>query len=135
MSATRLVIGYLGTAVVFLLVDLVWLGVVARGLYRRHLGHLLAEEVNWAAAIVFYLLFVVGILVFAVLPAVERGSAPRAALMGGLFGFFAYATYELTNLATLEGWPPGIVFVDIAWGTALTAVVALAGYHVFAWLG
>lgn len=135
MSVTRLVIGYLGTAAVFLLVDLVWLGVVARGLYRRHLGHLLADEVNWGAAIVFYLLFVVGILVFAVLPAVERGSAVRAALMGGLFGFFAYATYELTNLATLEGWPPGIVFVDIAWGTVLTAVVALAGYHVFGWLG
>lgn len=135
MSVTRLVIGYLGTAAVFLLVDLLWLGVVARGLYRRHLGHLLAEEVNWGAAIVFYLLFVVGILVFAVLPAVERGSAVRAALMGGLFGFFAYATYELTNLATLEGWPPGIVFVDIAWGTVLTAVVALAGYHVFGWLG
>lgn len=135
MSVTRLVIGYLGTAAVFLLVDLLWLGVVARGLYRRHLGHLLAEEVNWGAAIVFYLLFVVGILVFAVLPAVERGSAVRAALMGGLFGFFAYATYELTNLATLEGWPPGIVFVDIVWGTVLTAAVALAGYHVFGWLG
>lgn len=135
MSVTRLAIGYLGTAAVFLLVDLLWLGVVARGLYRRHLGHLLAEEVNWGAAIVFYLLFVVGILVFAVLPAVERGSAVRAALMGGLFGFFAYATYELTNLATLEGWPPGIVIVDIAWGTVLTAVVALAGYHVFGWLG
>lgn len=135
MSASRLVAGYLLTAAVFFAVDLLWLGVVARGLYRRHLGHLMAEQVNWTAAIVFYLLFIVGILIFAVLPAVERESVGRAALMGALFGFFTYATYELTNLAVLEGWPMGIVFVDIAWGATLTAIVSVAGYQIFRWLG
>ena len=129
----RLVIGYILTALVFFAIDLVWLGVVARGLYRRYLGHLLGD-VNWAAALVFYLLFIVGIFIFAILPAVERGSAGHAVLMGALFGFFTYATYELTNLATLADWPLGIVFIDIAWGIVLTASVAFAGYHIMTWL-
>lgn len=126
---TRLVVGYVLTALVFFAIDLVWLGLVARGLYRRYLGHLLGD-VNWVAAIVFYLLFIVGIFIFAIMPAVSRESAGHAALMGALFGFFTYATYDLTNLATLEGWPPGIVFIDIAWGVFLTGTVALAGYFI-----
>ncbi len=130
---TRLVLGYLLTAVVFFAIDLLWLGVVARGLYQRFLGHLLGD-VNWAAAFIFYLLFIVGIFIFAIMPALDRGAAGHAALMGALFGFFTYATYELTNLATLDGWPMGIVFIDIAWGVVLTASVAFAGYHIMAWL-
>jgi uncharacterized membrane protein len=131
---TRLVLGYVLTALVFLAIDLLWLGVVARGLYRRYLGHLLGD-VNWPAALVFYLLFIVGIFIFAILPAVDRASSAHALRMGALFGMFAYATYELTNLATLDGWPLGIVFIDIAWGAVLTGVVALAGYHILQWLG
>ena len=130
---TRLIVGYLLTALVFFAIDLVWLGLVARGLYQRFLGHLLGD-VNWGAAIIFYLLFIVGIFIFAIMPAVERGSAGHAVLMGALFGFFTYATYDLTNLATLEGWPVGIVFIDIAWGIVLTGTVALAGYHIMSWL-
>ncbi|MGK7312481.1 MAG: DUF2177 family protein [Candidatus Longimicrobiales bacterium M2_2A_002] len=130
---TRLIIGYLLTALVFFAIDLVWLGLVARGLYQRYLGHLLGD-VNWGAALIFYLLFIVGIFIFAIMPAVDRESAGRALLMGALFGFFTYATYDLTNLATLEGWPLGIVFIDIAWGIVLTGTVALAGYHIMSWL-
>lgn len=135
MSATRLVLGYLLTAGVFFAIDLLWLGVVARGVYRRHLGPFLADEVNWIAAVIFYLLFIVGIFVFATLPALERDSARHALLMGALFGFFTYATYELTNLATLADWPLGIVFVDIGWGAVLTGTVSLAGFHILRWLG
>ena len=131
---TRLILGYLLTALVFFAIDLVWLGLVARGLYQRFLGHLLGD-VNWGAALIFYLLFIVGIFIFAIMPAVDRESAGHALLMGGLFGFFTYATYDLTNLATLEGWPLGIVFIDIAWGIVLTGTVALAGYHIMSWLG
>ena len=97
------------------------------------MGHLLGD-VDWVAAIVFYLLFIVGIFIFAIMPAVQRESAGHALLMGALFGFFTYATYELTNLATLEGWPLGIVFIDIAWGVVLTAAVAYLGYHIMRWL-
>lgn len=131
----KLVVGYVLTALVFFAIDLLWLGVVARDLYARFLGHLLADKVKWAAAIIFYLLFIVGIFIFAILPAVDRGSAGHALLMGALFGFFTYATYDLTNLATLQGWPLGIVFIDIAWGMVLTGAVALAGYHIMTWLG
>lgn len=134
MSAGRLLGGYLLTAVVFFAIDLLWLGVVARGLYQRLLGHLLGD-VNWAAAVVFYLLFIVGIFIFAILPAVDRESATHALVMGVLFGFFTYATYDLTNLATLEGWPVGIVFIDIAWGMVLTGTVAFSGYHIMRWIG
>ena len=130
----RLIIGYALTAVVFFAIDLLWLGIIARGLNRRYLGHLLGD-VNWTAAVVFYLLYIIGIFIFAITPAVTRESPYHAALMGAAFGFFAYATYELTNLATLGGWPLGIVFIDIAWGAVLTGTVAFAGYHIMSWLG
>lgn len=125
---------YLLTVPVFLLVDLVWLGIVARGFYRTGLGHLLSPTVNWPAAIVFYLLFIAGILYFAVVPALTADSLGRAVLNGLLFGFFTYMTYELTNLATLPSWPLKVVLVDIAWGMALSATVAAASYRLGQWL-
>ncbi len=128
MSVTRIMLTYLMTTVVFFAVDMLWLGVVAKGFYRRHLGHLLAEQVNWTAAIVFYLLFIAGILVFAVFPALDGGSLGRAALLGCLLGLLTYATYDLTNLATLKGFPPIVAVVDLAWGTVLTGVVSSAGF-------
>ena len=134
MSITKLLLSYLLTTVVFFAIDLLWLGVVAKGLYDKWLGHLLADKVNWTAAIIFYLLFIVGIFIFAILPAVEKDSVWRAILMGALFGFFTYATYDLTNLATLANWPMKIVFVDIAWGMVLTASVSCSGYYIVKWI-
>lgn len=134
MSFSKLLLSYLLTAVVFFAIDLLWLGVIAKGLYDKWLGHLLADNVNWVAAIVFYLLFIIGIFIFSVLPAVDKGSVMRAITLGALFGFFTYATYDLTNLATLADWPLKVVFVDIAWGMVLTASVSCAGYYIVKWI-
>lgn len=119
---------YLIAFLVFLVIDLLWLGVIAKGFYFRHLEPFFAEKINWPAAFIFYILFVAGILIFAVMPAVEKQSLQRAVVYGALFGFFTYATYDLTNLATLRSWPIIIVIVDILWGTVLCAAVATAGY-------
>lgn len=113
---------------VFLVLDFAWLGWIARGFYRSQLGPLMASTVNWAAALAFYCLFVAGVVVFVVAPALERDSLVRAVLLGALFGLVTYATYDLTNLATLRGFPAVMVPVDMAWGAVLTAVVASAGY-------
>jgi uncharacterized membrane protein len=123
---------YAASLVIFLLLDFVWLGLVARGFYRQQLGHLLGPDVRWLPAILFYLLFVAAVVVFAVLPAVERGSLLRAVLLGGFFGIVAYATYDLTNLATVKGFPTLVAAVDMTWGCVLSAVVAAVGYLVAA---
>ena len=119
---------------VFLAVDLLWLGVVARGFYQTQLRPFLSPTVNWWAAFAFYLLYVIGILIFAVLPGLAADSLLVAAGWGALFGFFTYTTYELTNLATLEKWPLKVVLVDTAWGVVLCTAVASAGFLIGAWL-
>ena len=128
MTAARWIQTYFVALLTFLVIDLVWLGIVARGFYREQLGELLAPDVRWVPAILFYMLFVGAVLVFAVAPALERMSLGRAILLGGFFGMIAYATYDLTNLATLRGFPTTVAIVDIAWGFILTASVAAAGY-------
>ena len=116
---------YLATLAVALALDMVWLASVGAAVYRPRLGALLlAEPVLWAAA-AFYLVYTAGALVFAVTPA---RSGRHAAWLGALFGFFAYATYDLTNLATLRGWSAAVSFLDMGWGALLTAVAATAGY-------
>jgi uncharacterized membrane protein len=115
---------YSVAVVVFLVIDLVWLGVVARSFYQEQMGHLLRPTVNWAAALAFYLVFVLGIVVLCVLPAVERQSLTHAIILGGLLGLVTYAAYDLTNLATLDGFPLKVVLVDLAWGTVLCASVS-----------
>ncbi len=130
MPISKLLIAYLLTTVLFFIIDLTWLGLVAKGLYNRYLGSFLSEQVNWTAAGIFYLLFIGGIFIFAILPAVEKESWRHALIYGVLFGFFTYATYDLTNLATLKGWPLPIVFIDIAWGMVLTGSVAVGGYFI-----
>lgn len=130
----KIIYAYLLTAIVFFVIDLLWLGLIAKGLYNRYLGSFLAEQVNWTAAIIFYLLFIIGIFIFVILPAVEKQSFMKALIYGALFGFFTYATYDLTNLATLKNWPLQIVFIDIVWGAFLTATVSVSGYYIAQWL-
>ena len=119
---------YLITVPIFFVIDLVWLGVIARGFYQKHLGYLMRPQINWAAAILFYLLFIIGIVLFAVRPALELQSPMRALVFGALFGFFAYATYDLTNLATVKDWPVIVTAIDLIWGTVLCGAVALGSY-------
>jgi len=125
---------FVAALVAMAVVDGMWLGTVARGFYRRHLGFLMADRPNWAAAVAFYLLYVLGVTVFAVLPAVDAGAIGEAAWRGALFGLVAYATYDLTNAATLRDWPARITLVDMAWGTLLTAIVAVTSSAVVTWL-
>lgn len=134
MSFAKLAISYLLTFAVFFIVDMAWLGFIAKDLYKKYLGSFLSEQVNWTAAFIFYFLFVAGVFIFAILPAVEKDSLRSAIIMGGLFGFFTYATYDLTNLATLKGWPTTIVFIDMAWGFFLTSVVSTAGFYIVKWI-
>jgi len=115
---------------VFLVIDMIWLGVVARSFYQGQMGHLMRVQVNWVAAIAFYLVFVAGIVVLAVWPAVERQSFTHALILGALLGLVTYAAYDLTNLATLEGFPLTVALVDLAWGTVLCATVSAVTYHV-----
>ncbi|MEO9527055.1 DUF2177 family protein [Roseibium sp.] len=125
----QLVIAYFATALVFLAIDFVWLTQAATRFYYDRLGHLLMDKPNLVAAGLFYILYVVGIVVFAVAPALKGESIATALIYGALFGFFTYATYDLTNFATLRNWPLAVVAVDVAWGTFLAGFSAGAGYY------
>lgn len=134
LSTIQYVIVYFLMTGVFFGIDMIWLGLVAKNVYSQQIGHLMATKVQWPAAIIFYLLYIVGILYFAVLPGLEKGSLARAVINGAAFGFLAYATYDLTNLATLKGWPLKLTLIDLAWGTVITAVVAAAGWQIAQWI-
>ena len=125
---------YFVTLAAFLAIDAVWLALVARTFYRRYLDWLMATHPNWLAALAFYLLFVVGVLVFVVVPGVEDGSLRTTILRGALFGLIAYGTYDLTNLATVKNWPLTITVVDMVWGTALSVAVSYVGFVGGKWL-
>lgn len=135
MSIKKLLICYILTFAVFFIIDMAWLGLIAKDLYKKYLGDFLSDQVNWTAALIFYLLFVVGVFIFAILPSVEKNSLTSAILLGALFGFFTYATYDLTNLATLKNWPLNIVFIDILWGALLTGIVSTAGFYIVKYIG
>jgi len=115
---------------VFVALDLLWLGVVARGFYVSQLGHLMRTDVNWGAAIVFYGIFILGLSLFVLLPAIEKSSLTHAVVFGALFGLVTYATYDLTNLATLKDWPVLMTVVDIIWGSLLGAAVSSTAFLV-----
>ena len=125
---------YALTLPVFFVIDMLWLGIVARGFYRRNLGNILSPDVHWPAAFVFYLVYVAGIIFFAVRPSIAQGSLGNAALLGALFGFFTYATYDLTNMATIKEWPVVIVAVDMAWGVCLCTLVSISSFTIAGWL-
>ncbi len=125
---------YLLTIPLFFAIDMIWLGYAARNFYKNQLNHLLSPDVNWPAALLFYFIYIIGILFFAVRPGLEVDSLVRTCVLGALFGFFTYATYDLTNLATLRNWPLPVVVVDILWGTVLCTLVAGGSYLIGTWL-
>ena len=120
---------------IFFGMDMVWLGVVAKNFYTKQIGFLMTPKVNWAAAILFYLLFLVGLVVFVIAPAVEKDSWLHALMLGALFGLISYATYDLTNLATLKDWPLALTVVDLIWGTVLASTVSLSTFLIARKLG
>ena len=120
---------------VFFAIDMVWLGLVAKGFYRAQIGGLMKPDINWIAAIVFYLIFIAGLVVFVISPAVEKGSWTHALLFGALFGLVCYATYDLTNLALAKDWPLLVTIVDLAWGAVLAASVSTVTYFIASKIG
>jgi len=126
----RTMIAYLAALPAFVVVDLLWLGVIAKGFYRGALRPVMVDRIRVAPALLFYLVYPAGLTLFAIAPALATGDIARAAALGGAFGFFAYATYDLTNLATLRDWPVRLTILDLAWGTVLSAAAAVAGFAV-----
>ena len=120
---------------VFFAIDMVWLGLVAKDFYRGQIGTLMKSDVNWTAAIIFYLIFILGLVVFVITPAVERGSWTHALLFGALFGFVCYSTYDLTNLAVAKDWPLLVTIVDMAWGAVLAASISTVTYFIASKIG
>ena len=121
---------YLVALFVFFAIDLLWLGVIAKNLYREQIGFLMADEIRWGAAFIFYGLYLFGLVFFAIMPAFKQGMWNTALLNGALFGLICYATYDLTNLATLKGWPVKIVIYDLIWGTFISGIVCLITFWV-----
>lgn len=124
---------YLIAFVVFLAIDALWLGLVAPKFYKAQIGHLMAERPNFIAAGIFYLIFIVGVVYF-IKPNIEAGELGKAVLGGAIFGFMAYATYDLTNLATLKDWPITVTIVDLIWGTFLSSTITLLTYLIYHWI-
>ena len=123
----RQLAAYAGTMIVMVGLDMLWLGVIAKPIYQSGIGHLMADQPNVPVAVLFYALYGLGLVVFAVLPAGPAPGWAKTVGMAALFGFFAYATYDLTNLATLKQWPIGLSVMDMAWGTCISAAAAAGG--------
>jgi len=121
---------YLYTVPIFFAIDMLWLGVIAKQFYQTRLAHVLAADVYWPAALVFYAIYIAGILLFAVIPGLRARSLHKTLLHATGFGFFTYITYELTNMATLPNWPLSMVVIDTLWGVVLCSSVAAAAYGI-----
>jgi uncharacterized membrane protein len=115
---------------VFLTIDMIWLGLIAKNFYREQIDILMKPDINWIAAIIFYLIFIIGLVIFAIAPAVEKGLWTHALIFGALFGFICYATYDLTNLAIAKDWPLLVTIVDMLWGGVLAASVSIITYFI-----
>ena len=129
----KYIAAYAGTALVMVALDMLWLGVIAKPLYQDGIGHLMAEKPNVGVAVAFYLLYAVGVVIFAVSPQHGGSNWTTTLMMGALFGFFAYATYDLTNLSTLRDWPLRLSLIDMAWGTFVSAAAAAGGKAALDW--
>jgi uncharacterized membrane protein len=132
-AMNKILAGYVAAVVVIVALDMLWLGLIAKAMYQQGIGHLMAEQPRLLAAVAFYALYAVGLMIFAVMPHAQDPGWGKAVSMGAMFGFFAYATYDLSNLATLRNWPVSLALVDMTWGTLLSAASAAAGKAAFNW--
>lgn len=121
---------YFTALLVFFAIDMLWLGLIAKNFYAKHIGFLMKTNINWLSAIIFYLLFILGVTIFVITPALEKHSWTHALLFGALFGLITYATYDLTNLATIKDWPFIVTIIDLIWGTAVSALVCVISFFI-----
>jgi len=121
---------YFTALFVFFVIDMLWLVVIAKSFYAQQIGFLMKSNINWVAAVIFYLLFIIGLVVFVINPAIDKNSWQQAILFGALFGLITYATYDLTNLATIKDWPFLLTIVDLLWGSFLAAAVSVVTYFI-----
>ena len=128
---TKYAASYATVLVVMLLVDLPWITVFAKSMYSEGIGHLMAPTANVPAAVAFYLIYVFGLMWFGIAPHALESGVTKAAASAAVFGFCAYATYDLTNLATLRDWPLRVTLIDMAWGPFVSAIATAAGKYVF----
>ncbi|PWJ91263.1 DUF2177 family protein [Oceanotoga sp. DSM 15011] len=119
---------YVISFIVFFIIDILWLGLIAKNIYNKYLGYIIKDNFNWIAAIIFYIIFIIGIQFFVLNPAIEKQSVLYAFLVGGIFGFITYSTYDLTNLATIKQWPMSITIIDIIWGSILSSLTSGISY-------
>lgn len=119
---------YIISVTVFLLIDALWLGLIARKVYAKYLGYIMTKDIVWLAAVVFYLIFVAGLLFFVIDPAIKYQSIKYAIAAGAFFGFIAYATYDLTNMATIQGWPLIVTVIDLIWGAFLSSATSAISF-------
>ncbi len=131
----RYLAAYAGSLIVIVCLDLLWLGFIAKPMYQQGIGHLMLDKPILPVAVLFYVMYALALVVFVVAPAGPAPTWGRTVGMAALFGFFAYATYDLTNLATLRGWPVGLSIADIAWGTLVSAAAAGGGKALMGWTG
>jgi uncharacterized membrane protein len=124
---------FLVSSVTFSVIDFVWVGLIAKRLYRRQIGHLLRDKPNVVAAVIFYILYIIGLIIFVINPALQMqgNQILNAAVYGGLYGLFTYATYDLTNLATVKGWPLLITIIDMIWGIVISTITAIITVLIF----
>lgn len=122
---------YIIAIIVFFAIDIVWLALIAKNLYQNEIGFIMSSSPNWIAAIVFYVIFIFGLVFFVIEPGIVSQDLTKTLLTGLLFGFITYATYDLTNLATLEGWPLKITIIDLIWGSTLGGSVSLITYFIY----
>lgn len=120
---------------IFFLIDMLWLGIVAKNFYAKHLGFLMTPQINWVAALIFYFLFIIGLVIFVIMPGLTSDSLPRTLAYGLLFGLITYATYDLTNLATLKNWPLLVTIIDLIWGMVLSSSVSVLTFIIAQKLG
>jgi len=128
-------IAYLVATAIFLLIDAIWLGVVAKNFYADQLGYLMADNIRFGVAAAFYAVYTIGIIVFAIKPGMSADSISMVAGYSALFGFLAYGTYDFTNLATIKDWPVIVSVVDIIWGTTITTVTGVTTYLILNKIG
>jgi len=121
---------YIIALIVFFAIDLVWLGVIAKNLYSSEIGFIMSDKPNWIVAVIFYMIFIVGLVFFVINPAVEKNSWTYALFAGMFFGFITYATYDLTNLATLKDWPLKVTIIDLIWGSSICGTVSTVTFFV-----